>query len=495
MLDNKSRQNRNINRMLSEKIASYESEILASLSDLVSIASVKGEAEKIEGVYMPFGHNVHQALLFMKELAEKESFPFTNVDNYGGHLDYRLTGDVQGKDQETLGILVHLDVVPQGSDWDMDPFGGEIIGDKIYGRGVLDNKGAAIIVFYALKALKDLSYRPAKNIRMVFGLDEETGWSGMDYYLDKVRPPDFGFTPDAEFPVIKGEKGVLIFDIVKKLSKTVGMDKGLELKSIRAGNAANMVPDYARALIFHKDGGDIYKLITEEAEFFSQKKDQAIKVKASGKSLEVLAQGISAHGAKPESGYNAISLLMEFLGGLSFKEDDVNDFIAFYNKHIGFDLGGQGLGISFKDEESGNTIVNVGVCYLDQKEARITVNVRYPVSYKDEEIYQKLMETLAPYSIGIIKKGLHHPIYFTDNDPLVKTLMEVYQDVTGDLESEALVIGGGTYARAMKNFLAFGPSMPGDREVAHKKNEYMEIKKLMEAAVIYGEAIYRLTKD
>ena len=473
---------------LTEKIMSYEEELVASLSGLIQIPSVRKDPVTVGDQLLPFGEEVHGALLYMKELAREEGFSFVDVDHYGGHMDY-----TSGK-EKTLGVLLHLDVVPEGTDWDMEPYGGQVVGDRIYGRGALDDKGPTIAVFYALKALKELGYEPKTNIRLVFGLDEETGWSGMDYYLSRQKAPDFGFTPDAEFPAISGEKGILVFDVAKKLSKTVGLERGLELRRLKGGHAANMVADYARALLFHKDP-KVYEKIKEQISCFSVPEKGGLRCKPSGKSLEVVAEGVSAHGARPEHGFNAISLLMEFLGQLTFAEDDVNDFIQFYNQHIGYDLHGKGLNLDVADEESGALILNIGKAYMDGKEARITVNVRYPVTYEDEEIYAILMETLTPQQMGVIKTMVQHPIYFSKEDPLIQKLMGVYGQVTGDVESHPLVIGGGTYARAMNHFVAFGPSMPGNREVAHQKNEYMEIPQLMTAAVIYGQAIYQLSKE
>jgi succinyl-diaminopimelate desuccinylase len=471
---------------LAEKIKGYEEELVSSLSELIQIPSVRKEPVVLDGELLPFGQEVHNALLYMHHLARKEGFSFFDVDHYGGHMDYGVPKE------KTLGILLHLDVVPEGTGWDMDPFGGQVVGDRIYGRGALDDKGPTIAVFYALKALKDLGYEPEVSIRLVFGLDEETGWSGMDYYLARQKAPDFGFTPDAEFPAISGEKGILVFDVVKKLSKTVGLDRGLELRSLKGGHAANMVADYARALLFQRDAKG-YEEIKERVSAMSTPEKGSLRCRHTGKSLEVVAEGVSAHGAKPEHGFNAISLLMDFLGQLTFAEDDVNDFIQFYNQHIGYEVSGKGLNLDLEDEESGKLILNIGKAYMNSKEARITVNIRYPVTYGEEEIYRLLMEILTPCQMGIIKTMVQHPIYFSKEDPFIRKLMGVYAKVTGDGKSQPLVIGGGTYARAMDQFVAFGPSFPGEREVAHQKNEYMEISKLMTAAVIYGQAIYELT--
>ena len=472
---------------IEEKYRSMEKELIEDLKNLISIKSVRGEPTVKNGELLPFGEGVHESLMFMKSLAERDGFSFTNVDNYQGHIDFGLNKD------NIMGILLHLDVVPEGEGWTREPLKGTLEEGRLYGRGTNDDKGPAISAYYSVKVLKELGFLPEKGIRLVLGLDEETGWSGMDYYLEKVKAPDFGFTPDANFPVIKGEKGILIFDIVRKLSKTVGIEKGLEIKSLKAGSAPNMVADYARALVFHEHK-DMYRLIEEQAEAFNIDKEYKVKVKPIGKSLEIVTKGKSSHGAKPEQGYNALSLLMDFLGTLSFKEDSVNDFISFYNNHIGFEVTGKNLGILLEDEQSGALVVNVGKGYIDDKEARVTVNVRYPVTYRDEDIYKKLMEVLHPLDLGIVKTMVQHPIYFDEEDSMVQALMECYREVTGDYKSSPLVIGGGTYARAMKNFVSFGPLFPHEEDVAHKQDEYIDVESLIKAGVIYAKSIYELTK-
>lgn len=480
-------------RELNREIITIELEknresLLADLTKLLRINSVKGEAIDYNEEILPFGKGVHDALLFMETLAMREGFIFYDVDHYGAHIDFGECKD------ETMGILLHLDVVPEGSGWKHEPFGGEIEDGKIYGRGALDDKGPAIATFYALKILKDLGYQPAKGIRLILGLDEETGWSGMDYYLAREAPPDFGFTPDAEFPVIRGEKGILVFDIVKKLSKTIGLERGLELRSLKGGQAANMVADSARALLFHKDS-TYYEVLKGRIKEYNENREMKIGSRLCGKSIEITTTGVSAHGARPEKGVNAISQIMEFLSTLVFAEDDINDFIEFYQKHIGFDLTGNLLGVGFSDKESGSLILNIGKANINTKEARVTVNIRYPVTLQEDLFYETLMETLSPYDLGIIKTMIQKPIYFSEDNPLIQKLMAIYQEHTGDLENKAAIIGGGTYARAMNNFVAFGPAFPGDDEVAHQKDEYIDIKKLMQAAAIYAHAIYELTKE
>ena len=473
---------------INAQIEKNKDSMIDALKGLIQIKSVKESEVSTPSGKLPFGRGIHEALLYMEGLARKEEFQFENIDNYGGHIDFGPKTD------ETMGILVHLDVVPEGSDWDYDPYGGEVVDSRLYGRGTTDDKGPAIAAFYAMKALKDLGYIPKKRVRLVLGLDEETGWSGMEYYLDKVGAPDFGFTPDAEFPAIHGEKGILVFDIVKKLSKTVGLSKGLALSSLKGGTAANMVADYARAVVKHEDVNE-YALLKEKVQEYRLAKNVRMQCKLTGKSFEITAYGLSAHGARPEQGVNAISILMDFLGTLTFREDDVNDFISFFNIHIGFELDGKSLSIDFSDRESGKLVFNVGMAHMDKNEARVTVNIRYPVTMTDEEVYDALMKTLSAYDLGIIKTTLQKPIYFSVDHPMIVTLMDIYREHTGDRDTQPLVIAGGTYARAANGFVAYGPAFPGDKEVMHQKNEYVEIDRLLKAAGIYADAIYRLTKD
>ena len=467
---------------VNKKIEDNKTEMLASLSKLISIPSVVSNAKG----NMPFGEEVHKAYLCMMEMAEKEGFDTFNADNYGGHIDF--TGTEDG----IVGVVGHLDVVPEGSGWDFEPYGGEIIDGNICGRGTTDDKGPVIASFYAMKALKECGYEPKRTIRLILGLDEETNWHGMNYYLDRVGDlPDLGFTPDGDFPAIHGEKGILVFDIVKKFNHST--IKGLELSSIKGGTAANSVADNCRAVL-HDGTGVGYDNVKELVAEFRAEKGCKINCKGIGKSFEIVIQGVSAHGAKPEQGKNAITMMMEFLGRLNFASEDSNDYISFYNNHIGYRLHGEEMGCAFEDEPSGKLVFNVGMIDLDKKTAKLTINVRYPVTMDDEAVYAGLMTVLSKYDLGIVKDKHEPPIYIAADDPIVETLMDIYRTHTGDTESKPLVIGGGTYARAVKNTIAFGARFPEDEDVMHQKNEYISIDNMMRITKIYAEAIYRLAE-
>ena len=187
-----------------------------------------------------------------------------------------------------MGIVGHLDVVPAAGNWDFDPYGGEVKDGVLYGRGTLDDKGPVIACLYAMKALKEAGFAPESTVRLILGLDEETGWSGMERYLAQVAPPDFGFTPDGDFPLINGEKGNLIFEAARKFGKSAA-NKGLQLRSLKGGSAANSVPDAARAVVRNPEAD--YSKIKEEIAAFRAETGYKVNCKGVGKSLELTTVG------------------------------------------------------------------------------------------------------------------------------------------------------------------------------------------------------------
>ncbi|QHI72652.1 Sapep family Mn(2+)-dependent dipeptidase [Aminipila terrae] len=432
-----------------KRIDESKDEMVRTLQELVSIKSVEDKPAKDA----PFGKGVAEAFDYMMKKAESEGFDTENADNYGGHIEFGgyildEEGQITGTSDEVMGIIGHLDVVPEGSDWEYEPYGGVIADGRIYGRGTIDNKGPVVAAYYAMKALRDSGYMPEKKVRLILGLDEETNWKGMYHYLSKVKAPDFGFTPDAEYPAIYAEKGILVFQLAKKIGKSAG--KGLELRSLTGGNAPNSVADYARAVV-RADKMEAYDKVKELA---SQYRDQncaeegqhaygaKLNCKGVGKSLEIVVQGVSAHGATPEDGTNAVSVLMDFLGKIDIINDDVNEFVEFYNKHIGFELDGSAMGCGLSDEASGKLVFNVGKVDLEGEALILTINIRYPVTFNDDTVYQAMMPVINKYNMGVIKIKNQDPIYMPKDHPMIKTLMEIYGEHTGDTEREPILIGG-----------------------------------------------------
>ena len=467
---------------VNSKIIENRTEMLASLSKLISIPSVAVDGPE----EMPFGEEVDRAYRLMLQMGEEEGFSTFDADGFGGHIDY------DGTENGVIGIVGHLDVVPEGDGWDFEPYGGEIAEGCVRGRGTMDDKGPVIASFYAMKALKQCGFEPAKTVRLILGLDEETNWKGMQYYLERTPDlPDAGFTPDGDFPVIRAEKGILTFDIIAKFPKSKG--KGLELTSVTGGTVHNAVPDFAKAVVSDTAGGG-YDFIRETVAGCAEKYGWDISCRGVGRSLEINVRGKSSHAAKPDKGVNAISILMDFLGRLTFLNDGTSDFVEFYNNRIGTDLHGERIGCAFDDEDSGKLTFNAAVIDMDRNAVKLTVNIRYPVSCTGEQVYAGIMGVLDEYGYGIVKGREQLPINIDADSQLVSILMKAYRAHTGDEESEPLVIGGGTYARAFDNVVAFGARFPGEPELGHMKNEKISADNMVRLAQIYAEAVYELAK-
>ena len=449
-----------------------------TLGRLVRIRSVQ---EPPKGDF-PFGEGVQEALEFMLSEAEKEGFSVKNFDNYGAHIEW-------GSGDEIIGIPCHLDVVAEGENWEHDPDGADIADGKMYGRGTSDKKGPLIAVFFAMKALKEAGFEPAKRIRLILGLDEETEWEGMHYYLEHAQEPDIGFTPDGDFPLIRAEKGALVFEIAKKFPKVSGGAKGITFRSLNGGHAANMVPDSARLLVMADD----YRTLKERVSAYKKETGYILNYRTRGKSFEVTAEGISSHGATPQAGLNAISVLMDCLKGISFTSEEATDFVEFYNEYIGFCTDGGRIGCGFSDESSGPLVFNVGMVEATPQAARMTVNVRYPLSFTEDQVYEAMMPVLHQYDMGLVKRSSKKPVNCSMDNPLVKTFMDCYRRNTGDQTSQPTVMNGASYARALKNCLCFGMLFPGEEDTMHQKDEYINLESVLRGAKIYADVIEKLS--
>lgn len=455
--------------MINEKIMSMKDEIIKSVQECVKIKSVEEEPKGD----MPFGEGVHKTLEYCLQLSKSLGFKTVNVDNMIGYAEY-------GQGDEMIAVLGHLDVVPEGDGWTYPPYAAEIHNGKIYGRGTTDDKGPTIGAFYALKAIKDLNIPLKRRVRVFFGLNEETGSKCVKHYVENGgEMPVAGFTPDAEYPIINGEKGIVTGKFTRKLNQT----GNLILKSISGGIASNVVPDYAEAEVaLSKSEAEI---ILKEAE-----KTEEIKVEEKENSVIIKCHGISAHGSTPEKGKNAVTYLMKFLGKLDFT-GDLKEFIDYFNNYIGTDLNGEGLGIFLEDEISGKLIFNLGVISGNESELSLEINMRYPVTKSFEDFIDIFKEKMNLGKLNEVYLRHKKSLYVSPDTEFIKKLQKVYEEQFGE-KAELISIGGGTYAKAMENIVAFGPIFKGQPMVEHKPDEYIEIDSLMRNVQVMAAAIKEL---
>lgn len=228
--------------------------MLADLQALLAIPSVKDEATA--GLDAPCGQAVAQALDYMLELARSHGMITEKLEGIVGYAAYGGNaadgvGD-RAEDDGYVAVLTHLDVVPPGDGWTSPPFEPQIREGRLYARGALDDKGPAMASLYALLAIQSLGLPLRRQVRLIWGTDEESGMSCMDAYNRLQPAPIAGFTPDADFPVIHAEKGQVNARMTLEPNRnpeTPESPASLRLLSFRAGRAANMVPDEAEAVI------------------------------------------------------------------------------------------------------------------------------------------------------------------------------------------------------------------------------------------------------
>lgn len=418
--------------------------LIKHVQEIVAIPSVTG-AEPKEG--MPYGEHVHAALMYALDLCEEFGFRTKNCDNQVGY------GEI-GEGEEMIGILCHLDVVPEGSGWIHPPYGGEIHDGKIYGRGTSDDKGPAIAAVYAMKELLDSGVKLNKRIRIIFGSQEESGgWTDMAFYKETEEMPTIGFTPDAEFPVIYCESGIMRLEISMPYDKAGFI-------SVEGGNAPNMVPDFAKCTLMTTKGQEAH--------------------------LEM--KGVSAHGSVPWEGENAITKLMEKVVESNKAGLTSCVFADFYMDKIGYALHGEQLNKVYEDEESGKISYNVGVISALEDKVVIKIDIRHPISFTPEEIAEHVTKEVEGYGVTVKVAGKNKFKYMDKESDLIKTLVGAFQEVTGDM-TEPIAIAGGTYARLMDGIVAYGPLFPGRESTVHQPNEYIYVDELEKAKDIYALAL------
>ena len=437
----------------------YKDYAFKLLEKVISYPSVLDEYK--ENSDAPFGIANKEVLNFVLNSAKEDGFIVKNVDNYAGHIEF-------GKG-EAFALLAHLDVVPvTKSEWVSDPFTLSIRGDKMYGRGVMDDKGPLIATYIAMKMLKDEGFVPNKKVRLIMGCDEESGSRCLQHYYSLEEKPRVGFSPDAEFPLINGEKGMISYDILVNDSI---------IKRFDAGERYNMVPSYAE-MELECDLKDVFLNYLKENNYEGKYENGVYK-----------AYGLAAHAMCPEKGLNAAYILFDFLN----KHTD-SKLAKFVDKYFLFDTEGKKIGYDDFDPEMKYLTSNFAVVKFNNHEGKIGVNCRVPKNEDFKLIEDKLQIAIKEfgYNFEILSTSERHFVPATSK--LVTTLMNVYKEVSGDKDAMPFSIGGGTYARELDEGVAFGPLFPGREDVCHIANEYMYLEDFDKLVEIYYKSIKELTK-
>ncbi len=459
--------------MVLSQLQHFKPQLLSEICRSVSIPSVQEEAR--DGA--PFGRPVREALDHALDLSRRLGFHAVNVDDMAGYAE-------AGEGPEMVAVLGHLDVVPAGEGWSRDPFRAAVEGDRIYGRGVLDDKGPTLTALFALKAVVDAGWPLKRRVRILFGCNEESGSRCMAHYVKVEELPVAGFTPDASYPIINAEKGM----INAFCEAPFAPSGGLSVLFLSGGTAPNVVASRAEALL----GGtpDLLDLAEKIARAWSGPEGSSVAVSAAPEGLRLSMKGLPAHASTPEKGVSAIACLADLLGRLPLAGEQAAFFEAF-GALIAYETDGRSLAIARSDAISGALTVNVGTVAVEEGRTRFVLNIRFPVTERADKVLSALRLSLTSRGISLVSESHQEPLYVSPESELIRKLQKVYLEIT-HLEPTLLAIGGGTYAKSMPNIVAFGPVFPGQDYKIHEADEYWTVDDIMLNARIMAHAIIEL---
>lgn len=452
-----------------EWLRSHESELLEHTQAMLRIPSVETEAEP----GAPFGAANRQALDLALSLATGWGMRTKDLDGYCGYAEF-------GSGEKLIVSLGHLDVVPVSDGWKHEPFGAAIDGDYLYARGSTDDKGPTMASFYAIRALKEVAGDLGCRLRIVFGCDEESGFECVHHYMQLEEAPTYGVAPDSGWPLIHAEKGIA------NLFVEVPLPAGeFALIEAAGGQRPNIVIDSCTGAVRVRPGARTHV----EAKL-ADAWDRNVTWKWDGDVLRIEAIGKACHGSIPFGGDSSAIRLFRFLADLAPLEDETFYTELLWSAH----LGGAGLGIAGADEVSKDLTSNLGVVSVKDSTLKLLFNVRYPVTWKGEQVRQACAKHLASLESGwhLIEFDDSPSLYFPLDHPLVKTICRVVGEETGETKPPG-VMGGGTYARAIPNTVSIGTGWPGDGQ-AHENDERLKVEHLYKMSRIYAHILFELTR-
>ncbi|MDR0899395.1 MAG: dipeptidase PepV [Lactobacillaceae bacterium] len=464
-----------------KELANQKAEaMMTDLSQLIAIPSVRDDSQATEDA--PLGPGPKDALLKVMDIFKRDGFKHENLKNIVGYAEY----GTEESDDNYVALLGHVDVMPAGDGWETDPFTPVIKDGRLYARGSSDDKGPTMAAYYGLKIVQELGLPLKHKVRFIVGTDEENDWTGMDYYFQNQPQPLLGFSPDADYPIINGEKGLGQY----VLNFTPTNSGNIVLEEFTSGLRTNMVPGTAKAVL---SGSNLSQIADAFANYLSTDEKISGDSQLAEDKLTLNLVGKQAHGAFPEHGDNAATYLANFLSDLDFG-GDAKFFLELVGKTAHKDPEGVKMGIASEDPVMGKLSFNIGILrFVNNQEGLINVNIRYPKSTNGEIILGQLNDAI-PAGWDVEFEVLGHnqePHYVDPSDSVVTTLLDIYHTQTG-LPAHDQVIGGGTYGRLMERGVAFGALFPDAEDTMHQANEYMRIDDLIRSMAIYAESIYKL---
>ncbi|WP_312473272.1 Sapep family Mn(2+)-dependent dipeptidase [Neobacillus sp.] len=456
---------------IQEQIKNEKDNLIRDIASLVEIPSIRHVENKYENA--PFGKDIRDAFDMFIKIATREGLLCEDFEGFALHAEY-------GKGDEIIGILGHLDIVPifEDDQWNTDPFKLVEIDGHLYGRGVNDDKAPLIAALYALKILKEANVEFKRRVRLIIGGAEETTWECMEHYFSNNPQPIYSFSPDGDFPIVNGEKGIINYTYT--YSAITDVDSMHNLIEIETKDEDGFVCDYAK-VTFKSSNIDKLKELLKEAESIVIDEEKVI----------VIYTGLRALSRNPHRGINALFKLGKDLNHLIELNAKGQYLRRLLNQYFLDDVKGEKVNLYDEDEVMGFTTLCLKNVNFRNEEIVIHFDFRYPKSSNKNHIkhtFEKIAED-NQIQLTITKELDVH--YVSPESVLIKNLQMAYKNVTGE-DAELFSKGGASYARTLKEGVVFGPTFIGDTPNTHKANENIKLQTLFKAIEIYCEAIYLL---
>lgn len=426
---------KNLDIKIDRYINSNWNEITKDIASLIKIPSFY-DKKTISKKY-PSGKAPAQAVDKALEIAKKMGFKTKNFKNIIG------IADIEGTSKSQIGFIGHLDVVPPGPGWRFDPFNLSITDNYMIGRGIIDDKGPVMILLHAINFWKKQKVEFPHSVRFLFGTNEESGSSDVDVFKENFEQPTIVITPDADFPICYGEKGLCRFKVIsKKISNGV-------IDNIKGGVANNAVAGIAQARIKLKG----YQWVNKA----NSRLGHAIDIEEKNPGfLDIIAHGRSAHAAIPYNGIDSIAILSQFLLEKNIGNKAEQEFLNFVAKVAG-KPDGRGFNINCRGEHLSRLTIVPSMLKFKDNRFEQTFDIRYPEVINVNKIKQKIKSHLPQGAKLELFQDIK-PMLLNPQSKFIMSLSKAFEKAT-KLEAKTFTMGGATYARDFDYAASFGPIM------------------------------------
>lgn len=463
----------NVTKQLKGYLGHNQTALLSDLAKLVAIPSVRDESTRTENA--PFGLAIRQAFDALIAMAKREGFTVLDHEGYALDITY-------GEGEEDIALLHHIDVVSEGdvSKWRTPPYQLTQEGDLLFGRGVTDNKGPLVASFYILKMIKELKLPVNKRVRLIVGGAEETTWECVEHYFKHNPQPKYGFSPDGDFPIVNGEKGIIYGSFIKDFpSESNDQDPSLMIsissERDRSSTCHNLEVEFTG-----KKGAQLANEMAHVASIYQSKECS-----------RVLFETPWEKSRNPHRVNNCIDQFVQELRDVDHLDRRTNEVVSLLDTLFTNSWDAKKLGLYHVDEEMGSTTCCVSSLNMDQHQYNLDFDFRFPKGLTVEQARTQLHLLARQFGVSFVEHQYLPLSYLSPEDPLIRAMGNAYQSVTGT-EAKCFSKGAASYARALEHGVAFGPTFPGDVTFVHEPNEQLSLESLIKSITIYVNVLISL---